>query len=657
MTLYRQLLTAVIVLFLLLYAVTVFSIIRSNAELVERQMHAHAQDTANSLALSMSQAALAAELAVLETMFNAVADRGYFQRLEFVDLTGDVVIEREFPVLYERVPQWFVELIPLAPVQASAEVSMGWTRSGVVTVYSYPGQAYRTLWTLTVEQLSWFVAVAVLVLLLSILALRVMLRPLQRVEQQADRICKQQFPVQAVLPRTRELARVVEAMNRMSRRLKELFDGQVAQIQRLQETSFRDPVTGLSNRADFDAGLQALIEEDERASGALMILSIADFARVNARAGRLEGNAVLHALATRLKPLGDRYPGLLLARRQGADFTLFVPGISEEGARDLAAELLALTAALSWTHQATDPLQVHIGYTHQEQVSDPAALLREADAALRQARHQPLAGAQAFADSTPIVRPSRTAEDWRDLFARCLTEQQTVLALQPMLKADRSLVGHEVYVRLREDEDYLSPSVFLAAAERLGYVSAIDRAMLEALPSAANQQGWVVVNLSGLSAADAGFQAWLPTFLNRHPALAQRLVIEFPEYHLAPYGDAIAGLAALIAPSGVKLAVDHFGRGSLAVKHLYSLPLLYLKLHRSLVRDIGQNADQQAYVHALVQMARAREIQLFAEGVESAEEFEMLASLGIGVMQGYHLGRPGVEPMDTGRCEASAARV
>src|SRR5690554_4167265 len=113
MTLYRQLLTAVIVLFLLLYAVTVFSIIRSNAELVERQMHAHAQDTANSLALSMSQAALAAELAVLETMFNAVADRGYFQRLEFVDLTGDVVIEREFPVLYERVPHWFVELIPL----------------------------------------------------------------------------------------------------------------------------------------------------------------------------------------------------------------------------------------------------------------------------------------------------------------------------------------------------------------------------------------------------------------------------------------------------------------------------------------------------------------------------------------------------------------
>lgn len=647
MTLYRQLLTAVLLLFLLLYAGTILSIIHSNAELVEQQMQAHAQDTANSLALSMSQTGLTAEMATLETMFNAVADRGYFYRLEFVDLAENLILEREFPVVYGQVPNWFVELVPLASPRASAEVNAGWNRLGRVTVYTYPGQAYTTLWSLTVQQLTWFGAVAVIVLVLSALALQMLLRPLRRLEVQANEICEQKFPVQEALPRTRELARVVEAMNRVSRRLKELFDGQLFQINRLQNMSYRDAVTGLSNRADFDAGMQALADEEEQPSGVLMILSISDFARVNTHGGRTEGNAVLQELAARLKTLRDRFPGILLARRQGADFTVFVPGVSRAEARELASELLALSAGLSWTYQAEDPLQVHMGFTHCERVVDPAILLREADAALRQAQAQALACSHEFSDHTPAARPVRTAEAWRELFTTCLEQRHIVLAFQPMIRADRALVGYEVYARLRNGEESLSPTVFLAAAERLGYVSAIDRAILEALPAVANQRGYVVVNLSGHSAADAQFQAWLPSFLTQHPILAQRLVIEFPEYHLTRYGDAIAQLQTTITATGASLAIDHFGRGSLATKHLYSLPLLYLKLHRSFVRNIEHDGDQQAYVHALVQMARPRDIQLFAEGVESADEFDMLASLGVSVMEGFYLGRPASQPVAT----------
>lgn len=400
MTLYRQLLTAVIVLFLLLYSVNTLINIRSSADLVEQQMQVHAQDTANSLALSMTQAAHDGEVATIDTLFNAISDRGYFHRVEFVDLAGNILFEREFAMASRWAPGWFMRIVSLTVPTASAEVSSGWTRLGTVNIFSYPGQAYATLWAVTLRQLTWFFVMTALVLVLSMLALRVLLRPLQRVEQQADAICNQQFFEQEKLPRTRELARVVEAMNRMAHRLRELFEDQLAQISRLQEQRYRDPVTGLPNRADLDARLLALTAEEDRSSGAMMILSIVDFARVNELTNRSEGNAVLYELGIRLKRLQDHYPGLLVARRQGADFSLFAPGISRQEGRELAAELMLLAEGLPWTYQADNPLQVQVGYTHHESFSEPALLLTEADLALRQARLHGEAGWHEFSGNT-----------------------------------------------------------------------------------------------------------------------------------------------------------------------------------------------------------------------------------------------------------------
>lgn len=642
MTLYRQLLTAVIVLFMLLYVVTILSMLRNSTGLLEQQMQVHAQDTANSLALSMTQAALGGEVATLDVMFNAVADRGYFYRIEFVDLEGHVLLERNFSVDLKVAPGWFVSLVSLEAPSASAEVTSGWTRLGRVNTYSYPGQAYATLWSLTVQQLIWFFCIVILVLLLAAMALRVLLRPLHRLEAQADAICNQQFPLQKNVPRTRELARVVEAMNRLSSRLKELFDHQLLQIQRLQERNFRDPVTKLSNRADFDAGMRGVISESGAGNGALMILSIANFERVNRLGSRADGNAVLYELGQRLKPLQKRYPGALLARRQGADFTVFIPGVSVEDGRELALELAELASGLSWEHQVDDPLIVHLGYTHHEHFSDPVALLREADAALRQAQLQHVSCWHEFSGEPPDLRMAHAPGEWPGLLARCLEKRQLLLEWQPMITKDHAVIGHEVYVRLQDGGEVFYPATFLPAAERYGSVPAIDRMMLETLAAAVDHEanGIIAVNLSGLSAADAAFGEWLPSFLSRHPLLAQRLVFEVPEYHLLPHGKDIVRLQQIMAPWGAGIAVDHFGRGSLAVKCLYSLPLRYLKLHRSFVRGIEHSAEQQAFVQALLQMVLVRDIPLYVEGVESAEEFSTLAGLGVTVMEGYHAGRP-----------------
>ena len=153
MTLFRQLIIAVVLLFICLYAGNTLFTLQNNRLLVEDQMEVHAQDTATSLALSMTQAAQDKDIATLDTMFNAVSDSGYYQRIYFTDLEQNIVIDRQFSISIETVPGWFVSMIPLPSPEGKAEVSSGWSQLGVLTVISHPGQAYAKLWKVTTTQL------------------------------------------------------------------------------------------------------------------------------------------------------------------------------------------------------------------------------------------------------------------------------------------------------------------------------------------------------------------------------------------------------------------------------------------------------------------------------------------------------------------------
>ena len=180
MTLIRQLIIAVVLLFICLYAGNTLFTLQNNRLLVEDQMEVHAQDTATSLALSMTQAAQDKDIATLDTMFNAVSDSGYYQRIYFTDLEQNIVIDRQFSISIETVPGWFVSMIPLPSPEGKAEVSSGWSQLGVLTVISHPGQAYAKLWKVTTTQLEWFAGITLLVCLLAYFALKWLLLPLTR---------------------------------------------------------------------------------------------------------------------------------------------------------------------------------------------------------------------------------------------------------------------------------------------------------------------------------------------------------------------------------------------------------------------------------------------------------------------------------------------
>jgi diguanylate cyclase (GGDEF)-like protein len=646
--LYRQLILAISLLIACLLAGNLVVSVLNARGYVFEQMAVHAQDTATSLGLTLSHAAESRDRAEIESFIDVVFDRGYYRHIFYRSIRDDLLVQRVMPIEIEGVPAWCIRLLDLPEPSGKAEVVSGWMRLGELQVVSHPGYAYRDLWRVFCEQLWLFLATAVLCYGAAGLGLHYLLRPLKKVEQQAEAICRREFPLQPQLPRTPELRRMVMAMNRMVEKIRTMFQEQVELTATFHRQARLDAVTGLSNRLDFDARLEAfMVSESGGSAVLLLLLQVGNLQQFNQRSGREAGDDVLRHLAALLQAQIAARPGALASRRGGADFCVLVP-VAEPA--EEAAWVAGLFQRLLALHQLSDTvpaLQLHMGVAAAGALTRPEVLLAKADLALRQAQHQyrddsGCCWLDVVADGPGVARP---AGAWRELLQGALQRRQLVLFWQPVFAADgESLLHREVFCRLQDGEQLLSAGVFWPMVERFGLAPAMDRLIIELLCESGAEAVWgevaVSVNLSPTSILDEGFTTWLSAFLQIHPAFAARILFELPEQALVANEQAVRQFAVRMQALGAGIGLDHFGASASAFHYLQSLPIALLKVSRSFVTGLDRSSDNQFFVRALLQIAHSCEIQLLAEGVETAAEWQALLSIGVDGGQGFELGRP-----------------
>jgi hypothetical protein len=248
MTLLRQLTAVIIALFLLLFAGTIAISVSDARTYLDNQLKTISQDTATSLGLSLSQDFAERDMILVDSKVSLIFDSGYYQEVTVAGLDGKPLVQRLAPARIPDVPAWFVRALPIETPRGQALIMAGWQQAGTITVAANPATAYATLWTSSVKSFWWFFATLVITSLLAMLALRLILRPLHLVEAQARAICDREYPVQDKLPWTLELRSVVVAMNRMTRKIKAMFDDQAEAMERLRTDSYRHALTGLANR-------------------------------------------------------------------------------------------------------------------------------------------------------------------------------------------------------------------------------------------------------------------------------------------------------------------------------------------------------------------------------------------------------------------------
>jgi diguanylate cyclase (GGDEF)-like protein len=664
MTLYKQLVIFTLVLFLLLFTGTWLAKLGSTRSFLVDQLESHAQDTATSLGLSISQYSSGNDMPAIESMINAVFDRGYYQNVRYSDNKGKILIERASDVAIESVPQWFISLFALKTPEASANVMAGWNQAGTIFVKSHPGFAYKTLWENVVRMTVWFLTCGVVVLIAGGYGLRVLLKPLILVERQADALCKKKYEIQERLPKTKELRRVVEAMNRMTSKVKDMFEEQVNLAEGLRKNAYLDALTGLGNRRYFESQITARLDRgDSTTKGIVLLVQISNLHELNNQKGFQAGDELLQRVGIMLQEATKQYANAVLARLTGGDFGIFVPDVSAWDAESIAetvstnlnqltAEAIAETVSSNLNQLAVEQLTLtdnvgHVGAASYESSTTLRRLLSEADLALRSAQQ---AGpnkwlVRAVTEETEQMPLGQ--QKWKDTLDKALSERKIILFAQPVVNSyDRNKIIHyEIFSRIVQDDgSLLSAGVFMPFAERLHLVSHLDRIVLEdviQLDSAGLSVDRLAVNVSPASIKNDSFRRWLLFAIENLPESAPRINFEFSEFGAVHRLEIIKEFSVFVRKHGHLVGLDHYGQSFTHLGYLKSLRPDYVKIDRAYTGELkDKESDSRFFIGSLCSVAHSLDITVIAEGVETEQQWQLLQKLNLDAIQGYIVDRP-----------------
>ena len=648
MTLYRQLVVFTLLLFFVLFTGAWFAKLESTRSFLIDQLESHAQDTATSLGLSISQYSIDNDKPAIESLINAVFDRGYYRIVRYSDTGGNILIDRELEITIENVPPWFIHLVPLKTPEATANVMAGWLQAGTVYVKSHPGYAYKALWENVVRMTLWFIGCGIVVLLAGGFGLRLLLKPLVVVERQADALCRKKYEIQEKLPKTKELRRVVEAMNRMTSKVREMFEEQVTIAEGLRKYAYHDPLTGLGNRRYFESQITARLDKrDSTIKGIVLIVQVNELSELNQQKGLQAGDELLQRVAMILQETAQQYENSVLARLTGGDFGFFVPDASYWDAESIADSINIKLSQLA-VEQLT--LSGNVGYVGGVSYEGPATLRRllsEADLALRSAQQS---GPNRFAIHALTEETEKMPlgqQQWKETLEQALSERRISLYAQPVAKtSDRSQILHlEIFCRIiNEDNSLLNAGVFLPFAERLHLVSYLDRIVIEEamrIEAARLNIERLAVNISPASLQNSSFKKWLVHILQSLPANFPRFNFEFAEFGAVQNQDLIKEFSSVVRQHGHQVGLDHYGQSFSHLGYLKSLRPDYVKIDRAYTGELrDKDSDSRFFIGALCSVAHSLDITVIAEGVETEQQWELLKELNLDAIQGYIIERP-----------------
>ncbi|MEN8205102.1 MAG: EAL domain-containing protein [Pseudomonadota bacterium] len=655
MTLYRQLTLSIALLLVTGFLGSVIISTENLRTFLLTQLESHAQDTATSLGLSLSPPMQVRDMTIITSMVDAVFDRGYYQQIDITSLNGETLLSRSNQTGNRDVPAWFTELVDLQPPAAEALIMSGWQQAGKVHVASHTGHAYNELWSNTVDTFRLFLALAIVIIVTGLIAVNILLRPLRLLESQADAICNASYPLQKKLPRTRELRRVVTAMNRMSGKIGIIFAEQSALTESLRVQAYKDPVTGLGNRRYFDRQLETLLgSREEPSTGALLLLELHGLSEINLSAGYPAGDQYLQAAANLISKRIKRLDSCFAARISGAGYGIVAVGLDREGAESLAEDLCHELLQLHTDGlESNENIIVHIGVTLWKQQDVLHDLLAEADSSLRAAQSTGKNSWKHFTPSSGTQKPIYGSGHWRTILQHAINTENITLCTQPVFHTgSKSIIlpHHEILLRIPDHAgNPITAGLFMPMAERFGLASDFDklavRKLLTHMESEHNTQPAYAINLSSGSLHNPVFIQWLCRRLESASENAGRILIEFPEYGALINIQDTRNLIERLDSLGCQCGIDHFGQGFHSFGYLRNIKVGYLKPDGSYTRDIDKDEDNQFLIRALTEAAHSVDIAVIAQAVETSAERDTLTAMYLDGIQGFLTGSP--QPLQT----------
>lgn len=436
----------------------------------------------------------------------------------------------------------------------------------------------------------------------------------------------------------------------------DITDRKKAELE-LRASAFRDPLTGLANRALFMDRLEHAVQRARRRGRtpfAVLLVDLDHFKWVNDAHGHPIGDELLQSAGTRLE--ATLRPGDTVARLGGDEFVVLLESVPSPTSALLAATRIErfMQAPLK-LHGHAVQVSASIGVVFAQGRRDASDLLRDADVAMYRAKAQ--GGSQAvlfdLALHAEVVRDRTLRHDLQG----ALSTPAFQMRFQPLVLLETGQpIGFEGLARWSHPTiGEISPQRFVALAEESGTIGALGAwALAEAVAQSrrlqleagrSREQLYVAVNLSPREFRDGNLAERIHSALSASGLEPGRLCLEITESALLEEPERAVDVLRELRRAGVRIALDDFGTGYSSLATLHRLPIDCLKIDGSFVQGLETDLDKRAIVESIIALGRRLDLTLVAEGIETIAQRERLREMGATVGQGWLFGQamPGDE--------------
>ena len=423
--------------------------------------------------------------------------------------------------------------------------------------------------------------------------------------------------------------------------------------EKMHRLAFYDPLTGLPNRQLLcDRVGHALVTRSRhRRNGAVLFVDIDHFQRINDILGRESGDLLLQQVSQRLN--SSLREGDTVARVGGDQFVILLEGLSEDlvlaknQTESIAGKIAARLHEDYLLAGALAQCTVSIGVAMFDSELETEELLSRAQLAMNEvksAEGQHICFFDPQMHALVIAQASMEAD-----LRQALLKDQFLLYYQVQVDSSGRPVGAEALLRWNHPKrGFVSPAEFIPMAENNGLILPIGKWVLETacrqLAAWASQPRMatftLAVNVSARQFHHGNFVTQVLDVLEITKANPHRLKLELTEGLLLNDVEGVIAKMTVLKGHGISFSLDDFGTGYSSLSYLKRLPLDQLKIDQSFVRDVLSNPDDAPIARTIIALGQSLELNIIAEGVETGEQREFLASNGCLNYQGYLFSRP-----------------
>lgn len=428
--------------------------------------------------------------------------------------------------------------------------------------------------------------------------------------------------------------------------LQDITERKQAEAQ-LRYSAFHDALTGLPNRAAFMAALEAAIAQaaqDDSHRFAVFLLDLDSFKLINDSLGHEQGDQLLKAVAHRLRDCLQT--DAVLARFGGDEFTILLKQVKDLSDATQVADQILQSMAQTFSLDGYEVfLNTSIGIVLNHDPTElPEDFLRNADIAMYRAKAEGKSRYSVFDTlmHDQVVQRLRLETDLR----LAIDRQELQLYYQPILSVtDRQIIAFEALLRWQHPtRGMISPAEFIPIAEETGLIVPLGRWIL--LEACSQMQRWrtqfpqsalqyMSVNLSGQELLQPDIVDYITQILAETQLDPSSLKLEVTESSLMANTELASSRLKQLSLTGVQLSLDDFGTGYSSLSYLHRFPVNHLKVDRSFVNGLCDNAESLKITESIVILAHSLNMKVIAEGVEKQSQFEHLRDLNCEYVQGF----------------------